>query len=58
MFTGIITGVGQIVESQPLGADSSHGRRLTLQTPAGYLEGVNLGDSIATTSICATSTSP
>ncbi|HET8695600.1 MAG TPA: riboflavin synthase [Aquabacterium sp.] len=57
MFTGIITGVGQIVESQPLGADSSHGRRLTLQTPAGYLEGVNLGDSIAINGACMTVTS-
>lgn len=57
MFTGIITGVGQIVESQPLGADPSHGRRLTLQTPKGYLEGVNLGDSIAINGACMTVTS-
>ncbi|MDE2594599.1 MAG: riboflavin synthase [Burkholderiales bacterium] len=57
MFTGIITGVGQIVDSQPLGADASHGRRLTLQTPAGYLEGVGLGDSIAINGACMTVTS-
>lgn len=57
MFTGIITGVGQIVDSQPLGADPSHGRRLTLQTPAGYLEGVGLGDSIAINGACMTVTS-
>lgn len=56
MFTGIITGVGQIVDSQPLGADASHGRRLTLQTPAGYLEGVGLGDSIAINGACMTVT--
>lgn len=56
MFTGIITGVGQIVESQPLGADASHGRRLTLQTPAGYLDGVGLGDSIAINGACMTVT--
>lgn len=56
MFTGIITGVGQIVDSQPLGADVSHGRRLTLQTPAGYLEGVGLGDSIAINGACMTVT--
>ena len=57
MFTGIITGVGQIVDSQALVADASHGRRLTLQTPAGYLEGVGLGDSIAINGACMTVTS-
>ena len=57
MFTGIITGVGQIVDSQALGADASHGRRLTLQTPAGYLDGVGLGDSIALNGACMTVTS-
>ena len=57
MFTGIITGVGQIVDSQPLGADATHGRRLTLQTPAGYLDGVGLGDSIAINGACMTVTS-
>ncbi|MFZ4550799.1 MAG: riboflavin synthase [Aquabacterium sp.] len=57
MFTGIITGVGQIVDSQPLGSDASHGRRLTLQTPAGYLDGVGLGDSIAINGACMTVTS-
>jgi riboflavin synthase len=56
MFTGIITGVGQIVDSQPLGADASHGCRLTLQTPAGYLDGVGLGDSIAINGACMTVT--
>ncbi|WP_290870671.1 riboflavin synthase [Aquabacterium sp.] len=56
MFTGIITGVGQIVDSQPLGSEASHGRRLTLQTPAGYLEGVGLGDSIAINGACMTVT--
>ena len=56
MFTGIITGVGQIVDSQALGADASHGRRLTLQTPAGYLDGVGLGDSIAINGACMTVT--
>ena len=52
MFTGIITGVGQITESQALGDQPSHGRRLTLQAPAGYLEGVGLGDSIAINGAC------
>ncbi len=57
MFTGIITGVGQIVDSQPLGEGPGHGRRLTLQTPAGYLDGVGLGDSIAINGACMTVTS-
>ncbi len=56
MFTGIITGVGQIIASEPLGAEPSHGRRLTLQTPAGYLDGVGLGDSIAINGACMTVT--
>ncbi|AWI52550.1 riboflavin synthase [Aquabacterium olei] len=57
MFTGIITGVGQIVDSQPLGHAPEHGRRLTLQTPGGYLDGVGLGDSIAINGACMTVTS-
>lgn len=56
MFTGIITGVGQITDSQPLGDQPSHGRRLTIQTPSGYLAGVGLGDSIALNGACMTVT--
>ncbi len=56
MFTGIITGVGQIIESQALGADASHGRRLTLQAPAGFVDDVGLGDSIAINGACMTVT--
>lgn len=56
MFTGIITGVGQIVDSQPLGDQASHGRRLTVQAPAGYLDDVGLGDSIAHNGACMTVT--
>lgn len=56
MFTGIITGVGQIIESQALGADPSHGRRLTLQAPAGFADDVGLGDSIAINGACMTVT--
>lgn len=56
MFTGIITGVGQIIESQALGVDASHGRRLTLQTPAGFVDDVGLGDSIAINGACMTVT--
>lgn len=56
MFTGIITGVGQIVESQPLGEGDGHGRRLTVQAPAGYLDDVGLGDSISHNGACMTVT--
>ena len=56
MFTGIITGVGQIIESQALGQDPSHGRRLTIQSPAGFVDDVGLGDSIAINGACMTVT--
>jgi riboflavin synthase len=57
MFTGIITGVGRIVAVQPLGSSLKHGKRLTIETPAGYLDDVGLGDSIALNGACMTVTS-
>ena len=54
MFTGIITGVGRIVAIHRLGSTSSHGKRLTIETPAGYLHDVGLGDSIALNGACMT----
>ncbi len=54
MFTGIITGVGRIVAIHSLGSTSSHGKRLTLETPPGYLDDVALGDSIALNGACMT----
>ena len=57
MFTGIITGVGRIVAVHDLGSSLQHGKRLTLQTPAGYLDDVGLGDSIALNGACMTVTS-
>lgn len=57
MFTGIITGVGRIADATPLGADAGHGLRLTVQAPAGYLDDVTLGDSIALNGACMTVTS-
>lgn len=57
MFTGIITGVGRIVALQDLGSSASHGKRLTIETPAGYLDDVGLGDSIALNGACMTVTS-
>ncbi|HSV69766.1 MAG TPA: riboflavin synthase [Methylibium sp.] len=56
MFTGIVTGLGRITETRALGADASHGRRLTLAAPAGYLDDVGLGDSIALNGACMTVT--
>lgn len=57
MFTGIITGVGRIVALQDLGSSTSHGKRLSIETPAGYLDDVGLGDSIALNGACMTVTS-
>jgi riboflavin synthase len=57
MFTGIITGVGRIVAAAPLGSSLQHGKRLTLAAPAGYLDDVQLGDSIAINGACMTVTS-
>jgi riboflavin synthase len=54
MFTGIITGLGHIVDVQALGAQASHGKRLVIETPAGYLEDTLLGDSIALNGACMT----
>jgi riboflavin synthase len=56
MFTGIITGLGRIVAIQSLGSSSHHGKRLTIETPAGYLNDVGLGDSIALNGACMTAT--
>lgn len=57
MFTGIITGLGRIVTIQSLGSSSDHGKRLTIETPAGYLDDVGLGDSIALNGACMTAVS-
>ncbi|WP_119291211.1 riboflavin synthase [Azohydromonas sediminis] len=57
MFTGIVTAVGRIVDSAPLGTEREHGRRLTVETPAGYLADVAVGDSIALNGACMTATS-
>lgn len=56
MFTGIITGVGRIEQVRPLGTDATHGKRLAIQAPAGYLHDVVLGDSIAINGACMTVT--
>ncbi|MDD2920403.1 riboflavin synthase [Rhodoferax sp.] len=56
MFTGIITGIGHISAVAPLGATATHGKRLTLTCPTGYLDDVGLGDSIALNGACMTVT--
>ena len=56
MFTGIITGVGRIAAVHDLGRSLQHGKRLTIEAPAGYLDDVGLGDSIAINGACMTVT--
>jgi len=56
MFTGIITGLGRITTVQALGDSLTHGKRLTIATPAHYLDDVGLGDSIALNGACMTVT--
>jgi riboflavin synthase len=69
MFTGIITGVGRIVAVHAISSletsahsaeayltddDLNFGKRLLISTPAGYLDDVGLGDSIAINGACMT----
>ena len=56
MFTGIITGVGRIAAVHDLGASLHHGKRLTVNAPAGFLDDVQLGDSISLNGACMTVT--
>jgi riboflavin synthase len=64
MFTGIITGVGRIAavddlaseRPQTAAATGGYGKRLTVEPPAGYLEDVAIGDSIALNGACMTVT--
>lgn len=56
MFTGIITGVGRIAAVHDLGSSFSHGKRLVIEAPAGYLDDVGQGDSIALNGACMTVT--
>ncbi len=56
MFTGIITGVGRIAAVHDLGSSLQHGKRLDIVAPAGYLDDVGLGDSIALNGACMTVT--
>ena len=51
MFTGIIEGIGQIVEIQKLAQSS----RFSIQTPFGLIQD-RLGDSVAVNGCCLTIT--
>jgi len=50
MFTGIVTAVGTVRSVEQL----SNARRIVIDTPAGFLEGVRAGDSIAVDGVCQT----
>ena len=54
MFTGIVSGVGRIVEARPLGAGAGFGKALSIEAPAGFLAGVRIGDSISLSGACMT----
>jgi riboflavin synthase len=56
MFTGIVGGVGQIVQTRSLGAGATHGLRVQVQAPPGMLDDVAQGDSIAINGACMTVT--
>ena len=49
--------MGRIVAIHSLGSTSHHGKRLTIETPVGYLNDVSLGDSIALNGACMTAVS-
>jgi riboflavin synthase len=54
MFTGIVSGVGRIVEAKSLGAGAGFGRALAIEAPPGFLDDVAVGDSIALSGACMT----
>jgi riboflavin synthase len=54
MFTGIVSSIGRIVDAHPLGTGPGFGKALSIEAPAGWLEGVSLGDSIALAGACMT----
>jgi len=48
--------MGRIAAVHSLGDSPDHGKRLTVETPPGYLDDVGLGDSIAINGACMTVT--
>src|SRR4051812_33525754 len=58
MFTGIVTGLGRILEARPFNnAGHDDGKRLTIEAPPDYLDDTQAGDSIALDGACMTVTS-
>ena len=45
MFTGIVSGVGRIVEARALGVGAQFGKLLAIEAPAGFLDAVHLGET-------------
>ncbi|MGA8007832.1 MAG: riboflavin synthase [Thiomonas sp.] len=54
MFTGLVTTVASIASATPLGTQTSHGKHVTLRVDPTWLQGVQLGDSIAISGACMT----
>jgi riboflavin synthase len=54
MFTGIVSGIGRIVEVRALGIGASFGNALTIEAPPGWLGTTVIGDSIALAGACMT----
>lgn len=54
MFTGIVSGIGRIVEVHALGGDASFGNALTIEAPPRWLGTTAIGDSIALAGACMT----
>jgi riboflavin synthase len=52
MFTGIITAIGIVAAIDPIG--EGHDMRLAIDTPQGWLEGAEIGASIACSGCCLT----
>ena len=50
MFTGIVTAVGRVATAQSRGS----GRRIAVEVPARFMNGVKRGDSIACSGVCLT----
>ena len=56
MFTGIVSAVGRIDTVRELGASALHGKRLEIVCPAGFLDDLAPGDSVALNGACMTAT--
>ena len=56
MFTGIVSALGQIQAVRQLGESLAHGRRLELSCPAGFVDDLAPGDSVALNGACMTVT--